>query len=201
MNHRRLIEIVGSFLLGGGCVAFVYELGTSGGVEFASPRAGSPADVGDAGQASSPTGGDDAGITLPPGAEDPGVETDRPDYARRSEDGTYVAYPPIFDAQSSHRGVDLTAYPLHALVVTSGVFVRERADRESRRLGMMRQGARLRVAQDKIFGGGCTGGWRKVSTGGFMCGGAGISVGTSPPEDGLITSRAPDVDTPLPFEY
>lgn len=204
MNHRRLIEIVGSFLLGGGCVAFVYELGVAGGFET-SPMEG---DAGAAGGSMAALADTDLvadGAAAGEGSAESQAadreEEGRPLYARADDDGSYLGYPPIFSAAEEEREESDAGYPLHSLVVTSGVFVRERADKDSRRLGMMRQGARARVAEEKVFGGGCTGGWRKISTGGFMCGGAGISVGAAPPEDGLITSRTPDVDAPLPFEY
>lgn len=201
MNHRRLIEIVGSFLLGGGCVAFAYELVES--IDFGvGSGAGTSLVGGETTPAAQEAEGGGAESTSQAHVQDGPVEDEvRPAYARSNEEGTYSAYPPIFDPPPQLPQGGTSDYPLHGLVVTSGIFVRERADKESRRLGMMRQGARMRVAADKVFGGGCSGGWRKLSTGGFMCGGAGITVASTPPEDGLITSRAPDVDSPLPFEY
>ena len=216
MNGRRLTEIVGSFLLGGGCVAFVYELGSvarhggSDAVAATTDFARGQANVSDRGAGDAaeegPSGAGQAVEEVNADGDTTPLDRDRPGYLRRGAEGSYEEFPPIFmgseaaeadDAPDSEAGTPWQ----HGLVVTQGVFVRKAADRESVRLGMLRRGARVQVKAGKVYGGGCTGGWRQLRRGGFICGGAGVEVGETPPDDGRITSTPPDVNAPLPFEY
>ena len=88
----------------------------------------------------------------------------------------------------------------HGLVVTQGVFVRKRrtgsrsglACSDGARVSRSRQ-ARSTAAVARAVGG--------SSGGPLICGGAGVEVGETPPDDGRITSTPPDVNAPLPFEY
>jgi hypothetical protein len=203
MQSSRLLEIVGSFLLGGGVVAVGYELARA-------PQDGSPAAaIGDAAvaEASADPGAepDDASGADP--AADPGEAgapaelDDAPPWLRPDDNRTYAAYPELFEAIPALTPEEEAEYTHHALVTSLAAIVRERADLESPILGILRGGTRMRVKGERIFGGGCEPGWAEIHPYGFICRKAGLAVGETPPDDGVVQQPDPQLDQPLPYEY
>ncbi len=130
-------------------------------------------------------------------------QADRPLYLQPGPEGSYQAFPPIYDAGG--KPFDATAqaeYPRHGLVSSLAVIVRERADLESKIVGVLHAGTRVRTDAERTFGGGCEPGWNKVFPRGFVCRKAGLRVDDEPPAGSLvIASVRPDIEQPLPYEY
>lgn len=221
MERGRLIEMIGSFLLGGGVVAMGYELGRGASPEGtavaadeasdgseAAPSAGGD---GEAGPAHSPYA---EGGEASPGAEDGAFEggaeggaaeggAPLPDFLVADEQGHYQAYPPIYEAEPAPFDAEAEAqYPRHGLVTSLAVVVRERADLESPIIGVLHAGTRVRTDAERTFGGGCEQGWNRVFPRGWICRLAGLRVEeTAPPGSLVVASVRPDVTQPLPYEY
>ena len=210
-----MIEVIGSFLLGGGVVAMGYELaratpGAGEGVAQAgeeSVEEGSEPDDG-ADRPSSPYAGDEGEPGRAEGegeGEDDGEESraDLPPYLQPDADGIYQAFPGIFDDEPPAFDDEAEAqYPGHGLVTSLAVVVRERADLESPIVGVLHAGTRVRTDVERTFGGGCEPGWNRVFPRGWICRKAGLRVDENPPPGSLVTaSIKPDIEQALPYEY
>jgi len=212
----KVLELVGAFLLGGGVVAVGYELVTRGdddgagsqvaGSSPAEAEAEAPSDA-----ASIYAGVDARDTTFDSAAEDgaagedaavaPRDPADLPPYLRPTEDGTYDAYPEVFEPIAEMDAEAQEEYSRHGLVTSLAAIVRERADLESPILGILRSGTRLRVDEELTFGGGCSNGWHKIYPKGWMCRSAGLEAGDTPPNATIRALPQPKVDQPLPYEY
>ena len=201
MQRRRVIEALGSFLLGAGVAVVVYESGLRGpGVAPTPPApeaAAAPASPAEApaaalGEAGAPAEG--------PGAPEPAPGAPGDPYAPNAE-GTFPAFPPIFTAEEPWTPELEAKYPRHGLVTGLAVLVRERTERDGAILGILRAGTRVRTDAELSFGGGCTKGWHAIYPAGFICLNAGLEVGEGPPDDGLLNIPAPRVDAAMPYVY
>jgi len=222
MDRGRLIEVIGSFLLGGGVVAMGYELtratGGSGGPVAVAPEAdgaepGTPtpsrSDDGGADDASPYADddgdlvidGDDEGGEAVEGGEDPAV--DLPPFMLADEEGHYQTFPGIFDVEPTAFDDEAESkYPGHGLVTSLAVVVREQADLESKIIGVLHAGTRMRTDIERTFGGGCEPGWNRVFPRGWICRKAGLRVDESPPAGSLVVaSMKPNIEQALPYEY
>jgi hypothetical protein len=217
-QRARIIEMIGAVVLGGGLVAMVYELQGGGPMlsTASAERTGDDevaslaADVDATPQADdfapqADADGDDDG-----GAEDgvdegpaPGDDENVPAWRRADEDGTFAAFPPVFDQHPpAFDDEAVAAYPKHGLVTGLAVILRERADLESPIIGVLHAGTRVRTDDERTFGGGCEQGWNRVFPRGWICRRAGLTVSDSAPEDGAVAGIAqPDFEAPLPFDY
>ena len=204
MQSSRLLEIVGSFLLGGGVVAVGYELARS--PDEASPAAAiGDAAVADA-SASPADGADpDGDPSEPPAAPsetgEPAAGSDKPAWMQPDANGTFTSFPDPFVPISEMTPEEESEYTHHGLVTSLAAIVRERADLESPILGILRGGTRVRVKPERVFGGGCEPGWADIHPRGFICRKAGMAVDESPPDDGVVQVPEPSLDNPLPYEY
>lgn len=204
MDSRRIVEVLGSFLLGGAVVAVGYELaGPSSGASTAVVAA---EDVDAPGEAAGggmipplPEGMERAG-PLPEGDGD-GDGPQSPGLYERNEDGTYAGFPGIYRPAVDFTGEHESAFPRHGLVTTGAIMVRERPDLEAKRLGLLRAGTRVRIDAERTFGGGCKSGWHGVFPEGWVCISAGLEIGETPPDDGLVDVAQPNVEVPLPYDY
>lgn len=215
MDTRRALEIFGGFLIGAGVTVAGYEL--------AGPRA--PAEVaegdgeaeeGDAVLASKSSGaGKSAGMHKRAGpsgedlakaakaqrdAEDAGVEAKSGPYAA-DEDGHYESFTEVYYDALEFSDEHEAEFPNHGLVTAGAVIVRERADLESARIGMLRAGMHVRTDAERTFGGDCSSGWHQIFPEGWVCIGAGLEIGEEPLDDGAIDVAQPDVSTPMPLDY
>ena len=205
--------------LGGALVAIGYELGIS--------RSGAGADAAPAPHAGAPAGAErtansepgpsvtgavataptdpqaDEGGAIEPGRD--GVERnsqgDLPPWRVADERGSYTAFPPIFDSALELSGEAAEKYPKHGLITGAAVVVRERTELDAPIVGILRGGARLRVDAELSYGGGCTKGWHRVYPRGWICMNAGMEVGDTPPDDGVIDLPRPRLDAGLPYDY
>lgn len=229
MDRGRVIEMVGSFLLGGGIVAMGYELGRQSGTDPSTTVAAAQPH-GDEGPGPSDRGGDGDDDGLGPYADDgeaaddadadgdggdegddgePSAEeaaaalADRPPHLRPGEDGHYESYPPIYDTDAPEFGPeDEETYTHHGLVTSLAVVVRERADLESPIIGVLHAGTRVRTDGERTFGGGCEPGWNRVFPRGWICRKAGLRVDEQPPAGALVVASVrPNIEEPLPYEY
>jgi hypothetical protein len=131
MQRRRVLEMLGSFVLGGGLVALVYELGGRAPAVTTEPvveaaEAGAREEAVDAAGpeiAANEAGGEPAaGEPAAPGQADP--------YAP-GPDGSYAAYPPIYAPPAVLDAEAEAKFPKHGLVTGAGG-AGPRADREGR---------------------------------------------------------------------
>ncbi|MCA9655328.1 MAG: L,D-transpeptidase [Myxococcales bacterium] len=222
MDRNRLIEMIGSFLLGGGVVAMAYELGRGPGSEGtevaaeedpagpegearahgeggggapeeggASPYAEGEAEGGAEGEAAEEGGGEELALA------------ELPDFMRPDDEGSYAAFPPIYDqAPAPFDEAAEAIYTHHGLVTSLAVVVRERADLESPIIGVLHAGTRVRLDGERTFGGGCEPGWNRVFPRGWICRLAGLRHDATPPSSALVTASVkPDVSLALPYEY
>ncbi len=212
----KVLELVGAFLLGGGVVAVGYEL-ISGGDGRETARAAAPADAAAAAGAETPSEPDsiyadspsDEATQTPAEAPTPEEAGDAPPaalgelppYLVPDEAGSYTTYPAVYDEVPELDAEAEAAYPRHGLVTSLAAIVRERADLESPILGILRSGTRVRVDEERTFGGGCAEGWNKIYPKGWMCRKAGLTVSDAPPTDGIVSVPQPKIDRPLPYEY
>jgi hypothetical protein len=210
MQRARLFEIIGAFALGGGVVAVGYELarGPDGSIASAHPE-------GDGTSAETPKGrgevdravsGDRRAASEGASAEQDASSADSddgdaPPHLVPDDSGSYGAFPPLFDDGPAFDDEAEATYPRHGLVTSVAAIVRERADLESPIIGILRGGTRVRVDGERTFGGGCREGWNRVFPRGWICHAAGLSVGDTPPDDGIVTVPQPDLDSALPYEY
>ena len=205
--------MIGAFVLGGGLVAMVYELQGGGPMlgdgtadddapasAALSPAAPHLAMSSDADANPSPVATRRSPTAAVPGVD---AQSDLPPWLSPQEDGTYGAFPPIFDQAPPPFDDEAAAeYPNHGLVTGLDIIVRERADLESPIIGILHAGARVRTDEERTFGGGCDQGWNRVFPRGWICRKAGLKVDASPPDDGVVAGVAqPDLEAALPFEY
>jgi hypothetical protein len=218
MDTRRALEIFGGFMIGAGV--------TVGGYELAGPR--SPSEAADEEPVSDAAPERDEGgfagrLGLPTRAhpdhaagpsedalaeaamvqratEDADAGTATGPYAPDSE-GHYSSFPKVFYDPVEFTAEHEQEFPKHGLVTAGAVLVREHVDLESKRIGMLRAGMRVRVDAEKSFGGGCTSGWHQVFPEGWICIGAGLEIADAPPDDGSIDVAWPNVDEPMPLDY
>jgi hypothetical protein len=193
MQRRRVLELLGSFAVGGGLVAAFYELGGRTPGVATEPIAGAeePAPAPDL-EASAP-----AADPAPEAA--PAVAAADP-YTPGPEGG-YTAFPSIYDPPAVLTAEDEARYPKHGLVTGQAVLVRERTEKDGRILGILRAGTRVRADAQLSFGGGCTKGWHAIHPQGWVCLNAGLEVGDTPPDDGMINIPRPRLDQPMPYDY
>ena len=211
MQRARLLEVVGSFLLGGGVVAVGYELasGPSGATSADSEVA---IQNGEGEEDASASEDEPEGSNPQPAyagepeaaAQGSGAEEAQPDleaWLTPDEAGSYGAFPPLHEPLQEMSAEDEAAYPKHGLVTSLAAIVRSRADLQSPILGLLRGGTRVRTDAEITFGGGCSDGWHKVYPKGWVCRSAGLKTGNTPPDDGVVDVPEPDLDDPLPYEY
>jgi hypothetical protein len=192
METRRIVEMLGSFVLGGALVAVGYELARDRqGAPEPAQVALAPEDPGDL------AAGETASGVVP---QDALPAVDGMPYAR-GPDQSYVEMPPIYAPPVPFDEAAQARFPRHGLITGGAVMLRERPDLESDRLGLLRAGTRIRVDAERTFGGGCANGWHEVFPFGWLCIGAGIELAEQPPDDGLVAVADPDVDAPLPYDY
>lgn len=219
MDTRRLTELIGAFLLGGGLVAVTYELASRRGGDGADvpvsvangENAGPNADDGDGmmgiyGRAGSGSGAGGAGGTATNGGTRPVAATaaggaPTQPYYEKDDSGAYINYPPITADRVEFDSEAEAQYPSYGLVETGAVLIREQPDLESKRLGLLRAGAKVRLDAERTFGGGCKQGWRKLFPKGWICLDAGLRVGDSEIDDGMVYEAQPALDSPLPYDY
>lgn len=201
MQRRRVLEMLGSFVLGGGLVALVYELGGRAPAVTTEPvveaaEAGAREEAVDAAGpeiAANEAGGEPAaGEPAAPGQADP--------YAP-GPDGSYAAYPPIYAPPAVLDAEAEAKFPKHGLVTGQAVLVRERTEKDGRIVGILRAGTRVRADAALSFGGGCTKGWHGIYPSGWICLNAGLEIADTPPDDGTINIPKPRIDAPMPYEY
>ena len=212
MDTRRILEIFGGVMLGSGLTVVGYELAgpPSGDSGRSSAVAESEAATADADGAvmggayadsqAGETGG--AGEGVPDklaGGEGAIAPTSGPFAA--DDDGHYQAFTEIFDSPVVFDAEAEARFPKHGLVTSGAVIVRERADLESKRMGMLRAGTRVRVDAERSFGGGCSKGWHAIFPKGWICLKAALKVGEEPPEDGQVDVAKPNIDEPMPLDY
>ncbi|MEM6294295.1 MAG: L,D-transpeptidase family protein [Myxococcota bacterium] len=208
----KVLELVGAFLLGGGVVAVGYELITRPSTPDDATAAATPDPGAEDGQPASPASiyagageelaGDAEGGDAPAvDPETPAVEVASEAWLQPDEAGSYAEYPGVFLEVPPMDAEAESEYPRHGLVTSLAAIVRERADLESPILGILRAGTRIRVDEERTFGGGCSEGWNKVYPRGWMCRKAGLKVDETPPDDGVVQVPAPKIDRPLPYDY
>ncbi|WP_157596377.1 L,D-transpeptidase family protein [Plesiocystis pacifica] len=117
------------------------------------------------------------------------------------ENGSYVDFTNLYYPEVAFTDEHAAEFPKHGLVTAGAAMVRQRADLESPRIGMLRAGTRVRVDSERTFGGGCTSGWHKIFPEGWVCLKAGLEIGDEPPDDGTIDVDAPDVNAAMPLDY
>ncbi|MEZ4451728.1 MAG: L,D-transpeptidase [Nannocystaceae bacterium] len=218
MKQQRLLEILGSMALGGALVAIGYELGATRPGAATPTAAGAPApaeaveavedpvEATGSGEVEAADGGglierSMAAAQGGAGAPARAPARDLPPWQVPGENGVYQAYPPLFEENAALSPEDEAKFPKHGLVTGAAVVLRERTDLESPIVGVLRAGARVRVDGERSFGGRCTSGWHRVHPRGWICVNAGLEVGDTPPDDGMITSPSPRVDDPMPYDY
>lgn len=197
MQQRRVLEMLGSFVAGGGLVAAVYELGGRAPGVATEPVATAEAEIAEAGAG-------EAGAPAPedePAAAAPGGEQAAADPYMPGPDGAYTSYPAIYDPPLALDAEAEAKFPKHGLVTGAAVLVRERTEKDARIVGILRAGTRVRVDAPLSFGGGCTKGWHAIFPQGWICLNAGLEVGDTPPDDGTINLPPPKLDQPMPYEY
>jgi lipoprotein-anchoring transpeptidase ErfK/SrfK len=219
MDTRRALEIFGGFLIGAGVTVAGYELANPGGGEGRAARGADGVEVEDAGSGlslaamagggASDSGTGSASASSPAltqaaqdqqAAEDANAGTATGPYAA-DEQGHYLEFTKAFYDPVEFSEARAAEFPKHGLVKAGAVLVRERPDLESKRLGMLRAGTRIRIDAQRSFGGGCTSGWHKLFPEGWICVGTGIEIADAPPDDGSIDVAVPNVDQPMPLDY
>jgi lipoprotein-anchoring transpeptidase ErfK/SrfK len=218
MDTRRALEIFGGFLIGAGVTVAGYELANPGpsageagageGVEVAEDG-GADSGLSLAGMANAGAGAGSGSASSPAltqaaheqqAAEDANAGTGSGPYAA-DQHGHYLEFTQAFYDPVEFTEERAAEFPKHGLITAGAVLVRERADLESKRLGMLRAGTRIRVDGQRSFGGGCSSGWHKLFPEGWICIGAGVEIADAPPDDGSIDVAVPNVDEPMPLDY
>ena len=195
MQRRRVLEVLVSFVLGGGLVAGFYELGGRTPAVATEPLEA----VAVAEPEAAPAGPEPAEIAAAPEPDRAGEPTADP--YTPGPDGSYTAFPTIHDPPVELDAAAEAKYPKHGLVTGQAVLVRERTEKDGRILGILRAGARVRADAALSFGGGCTKGWHAIFPAGWICLNAGLEIGDTPPDDGAINIPAPRLDRQMPYEY
>lgn len=211
MDTRRALEIFGGFLIGAGVTVAGYELAGGGKPDDAQvasedEREGDGLSLGsmnaNAGQRE--LGPSEASLAQAAedqqAAEDANAGTATGPYAA-DESGHYTSFTKVFYDPVEFTAEHEAQFPKHGLVTAGAVLVRERADLEAKRIGMLRAGTRVRVDGQKTFGGGCTSGWHQVFPEGWICVGAGLEIADAPPDAGAIDVQTPNVEEPMPLDY
>ena len=209
MESKRLVEMLGSAVVGAGLIVLGYEFMAAGDEGGSKSSASSDKDEPD-GEDAEPA---DPDAEVPAGGESGGAEEDEPAEADGpaplaggpgfdvDAEGHYESFPDIYDHSQTFDAEDEDEYPEHGLVTSGAVTVRASTDADGPRLGLLRAGTRVRVKEGVAFGGGCSKGWKEIWPEGWVCLNAGLSVGTEPPPDGSVDVAKPNVDEPLPLEY
>ncbi|PRQ06352.1 L,D-transpeptidase family protein [Enhygromyxa salina] len=208
MDTRRALEIFGGFMIGAGV--------TVGGYELAGPRTPSASQAADTEPEADDADSSAELLANPPAGpsedslaeaakhqretEDAAAGTATGPYAPDSE-GHYTSFTKVFYDPVDFTDEHEQNFPKHGLVTAGAVLIRERADLESNRIGMLRAGTRVRVDGQRSFGGGCTSGWHQIFPEGWICVGAGLEIADAPPDDGSIDVAWPDVDQAMPLDY
>lgn len=206
MDTRRILEMTGAFLLGGGFVAVGYELGRTGAAGAAStgedPADGAVGDqVGVPAGAPGVPGGVEAGTEGEGSPEGGNPGSNRPAYLQRTEEGTPRGFPDIYAAAVPFDAEAEAAYPQHGVVKSLAVVVRSAADLDSPMQGILRAGTRFRADAERTFGGSCKNGWNRIHPSGWICRDAGVAIAEEPPQDGIYSVPDPKLDAELPYEY
>jgi hypothetical protein len=89
-------------------------------------------------------------------------------------------------------------YPLYGIAFHFMTQVYTAPDQRAEVLGYLRRGAMLRLSRG-LRGTGCEGSWHVVSSGGYVCAGRGVMVGTEP--QSYPAAAAARVYEPLPYDY
>jgi hypothetical protein len=142
MQRRRVLEMLGSFVVGGAVVAGLYELAGREPAVASEPLPGVAATPDPAAPDQAPKAGDEIAGPVETGgpvaaAPIPGDPLDP--YAPR-EDGTYGAFPPIHDPLVELDAEAAAKYPKHGLVTGQAVLVRERTELDAPIVGILRAG-------------------------------------------------------------
>lgn len=193
MQRRQLIEICGSFLLGAGVSAAVYETGLRSPFGAAEPVLPAPDPAPPEAPPPDPAAPEPA---QPDPAAPPAVDPLTP-----GPDGAFTTFPPIHAADPEWTPELEARFPKHGLVTGLAVLVRERTERDGAIVGILRAGTRVRADANLSFGGGCTKGWHAIYPAGWICLNAGLDVADTPPDAGLINIPAPKLEAPMPYEY
>lgn len=214
MDTRRALEIFGGFLIGAGVTVAGYELAGGGG-GAAAVASGTANEADDSGGGGLSLAGMSAGQQPKVGpseaslaqaadeqraAEDADAGTATGPYAA-DENGHYVNFTKVFYDPVEFTAEHEAQYPKHGLVVAGGVMIRQRPDLEAPRIGLLRAGARVRTDAQRTFGGGCSSGWHQIFPEGWICVGAGLEIGDTPPDGGSIDMQSPNIDNPMPLDY
>jgi hypothetical protein len=222
MDTRRALEIFGGFLIGAGVTVAGYELANPGGAPAGEVASNERSAEGQAegegegqgglfamtrvGERGVARGGGPSERALAQAADDQRASEDAEagtatgPYAA-DEHGRYLNFTNLYYDPVEFTAEHESRFPKHALVTAGAVLIRERADLESRRLGMLRAGTRIRVDAQRSFGGGCSSGWHQVFPEGWICVGAGLEIADAPPDDGSIDVARPNIDEPMPLDY
>ncbi|PRQ05918.1 hypothetical protein ENSA5_00300 [Enhygromyxa salina] len=213
MDTRRALEIFGGFMIGAGVTVAGYELaGPRPASEDIAVATDDDDDSAEAGVgmaamlAERPTAADADHEQLAQAAKDQRASEDADagtatgPYAA-DPDGHYTEFTKVFYEPVEFTDEHEQEFPKHGLVSAGAVIVRERADLESARIGMLRAGARVRVDAERTFGGGCSSGWHKIFPEGWICIGAGLEIAETAPDDGSIDVAWPNVDEAMPLDY
>lgn len=198
MQRRQLIEILGSFLLGAGLSAAVYETGLRSPLTAAADPVLPAPDP--APSPEPPPAPADPAAPAPEPTADP-ADPPPADPFVPGPDGSFTTFPPIHAAPPEWTPELQARYPKHGLVTGLAVLVRERTERDAPIVGILRAGTRVRTDAELSFGGGCTKGWHAIYPAGWICLNAGLDVGDSPPDAGLINIPGPRLEAAMPYEY
>lgn len=125
---------------------------------------------------------------------------DRPAWLVPDEDGHYTAFPPIYADPVPLDEEAQKTFTRHGVVTSVAAIVRLRADLDGPMLGMLHGGTRVRVDQERSFGGNCPEGWNRIHPKGWVCRLVGMRVGDEPPAM-TVSVPTPDLNAPLPYEY
>lgn len=194
MQRRRVLEMLGSFVAGGGLVAAAYELGGRAPGVATEPLAAAEPE-----EAAAEAGAGDPAAAVGEAAATPAMAATDP--FTPGPNGAYTSFPPIHDPPLALDAAAEAKYPKHGLVTGAAVLVRERTEKDGRIVGILRAGTRVRVDEPLSFGGGCTKGWHAIFPQGWICLNAGLEVGDTPPDDGAINIPRPKLDQTMPYEY
>ncbi|NVB41549.1 L,D-transpeptidase [Pseudenhygromyxa sp. WMMC2535] len=211
MDTQRALEIFGGFLIGAGVTVAGYELAgprAPASQEVAASEdeeAGDEATLAQAGATPEKTRGPAVEEMAAAGAkqraaEDAEVGAPTGPFAPDA-DGHYSEFTKAYYDPVAFTDEHEAEFPKHGLVTAGAVIVRERADLESNRIGMLRAGTRVRVDAERSFGGGCSSGWHEIFPEGWICVGAGLEVSDTPPDDGTIDIAQPNVGESMPLDY
>ncbi len=126
---------------------------------------------------------------------------DRPDDAPLADEPAPPEPPPDYGfIHPSRPPPEASALTVHALAGFEVVAIHDAPDAESAKLGYLRIGTRVKVA-DKVEGPGCPRGWHALAQGGYACASKGLVVDRAREPFMQHAPPPPKVDEPLPYEY